>query len=118
MCTPSVSRSWWFAFGAGVPGGPLWLWASPATGCLWPWSLSLMAVRARVSGLAAFYGPLVGRYRVRAGRWSRSHRVVVRRLCWLASVLLPMLVGAIGLWALSILGSTLIQVGLVPAGGM
>lgn len=64
--------SWWFGSGASLPPGPLWLWASPWSGALWPWSVGLLVLRARLA-------PWLWSVRV-----ARIQRRAVRRAWWRA----------------------------------
>lgn len=69
----STSRgSWWLRAGAPLPPGPLWFWASPWSGALWPWSVPLLALRRALL-------PWLWAYRLAA-----IQRRADRRAWWLA----------------------------------
>ncbi|MBK1733662.1 hypothetical protein CKO41_18275 [Thiococcus pfennigii] len=63
---------------APLPPGPLWLWASPRSGALWPWSVALLGLRARVRPWLWSRRLERVRARVRRRVWWRAHPGLAR----------------------------------------
>ena len=95
------NRSWWSHTSAGLPAGPVWLWASPRSGLLWPWSVGLLAVRRIFRRVLWWVRPRLTRARARRAAWIRRHPVLFRRsrAAWrmLGSLVAPLLAGFLGL---------------------
>lgn len=113
--------SWWLRASAGLPAGPLWLWASPRSGVLWPWSVALLALRSRVRRLWWRWLPRCIRVRVRWHHWWHLAPPWVR---WVRFALLPVLLarlapvllGLLCLWLLAHALAWLGVRGLLPRG--
>ncbi len=110
-------RSWWLHTSAGLPGGPVWLWASPRSGVIWPWSTALLAVRGLVRRVWWWALPRLIRRRSlwrawwrSAPRWAHTLRLTLSLV--LCNLLGPVVCGLIGLWLLRLLHAWVGEQGL------
>jgi hypothetical protein len=80
-----------------LPPGPLWLWASPWSGGLWPWALGLLALRRVVRPWG---------WRLRVAGIARAAR---RRALWCRWVPAPRRRLALARWAVAVGGQVLVS---------